>query len=216
MNEKVRVRGAFISTGFTVSEFDHPSWLGTDSVTISEYWSGETAPAGRHFEARILWSEEHFYVRFNAIQAEPPVVSDEPDLDSKTLGLWDRDVVEIFIAPDANEPRKYFEFEAAPTGEWVDLAIDLISGKRETDTNYRSGMQTSSRVEDGSVVTAIVIPWKSLGKRPEAGDVWLGNLFRCVGRDPDRGYLAWSPTLTEVPNFHVPERFGEFEFVRDT
>jgi hypothetical protein len=50
--------------------------------------------------------------------------------------------------------------------------------------------------------------------KPKSGDVWLGNLLRCVGRDPDRGYLAWQPTMTEKPNFHVPEKFGEFEFVR--
>jgi hypothetical protein len=80
---------------------------------------------------------------------------------------------------------------------------------------YSSGMLSAPRIEEGRVVTAIRIPWAAFGKRPAAGDVWLGNLFRCVGRDPDRGYLAWSPTFTERPNFHVPERFGEFEFVRD-
>ena len=147
------------------------------------------------------------------MRAEPLVMSDDPNLASKSLGLWDRDVVEIFIAPDVNETRRYYEFEAAPNGEWVDLAIDLTSGKRETDPAYNSGMQTAARIEDGKVVTAIRIPWRSLGKRPTAGDVWAGNLYRCVGRDPDRGYLAWSPTLTEAPNFHVPERFGEFVFV---
>ena len=56
--------------------------------------------------------------------------------------------------------------------------------------------------------------WKAFGVTPKAGDVWLGNILRCVGRDPTRGYLAWSPTLTEEASFHVPERFGEFEFVK--
>ena len=56
------------------------------------------------------------------MQYDPLVMSDDPNLASKTLGLWDRDVVEIFIAPDVNEPRRYYEFEAAPNGEWVDLA----------------------------------------------------------------------------------------------
>lgn len=215
MNKKERVTVTFISADFSVSEIDHSDWKAGRPVTVGQYWSGENAPQGRHVEARMLWSDEHLYVRFDARQAEPLVRSEEPNLDSKTLGLWDRDVVEIFIAPVADEPRKYFEFEAAPNGEWVDLAIDLTSGKRETDVEYSSGMQMAARIEDGRVVTAIRIPWDALGKRPEIGEVWLGNLFRCVGRDPDRGYLAWSPTLTERPNFHVPEQFGEFEFVRD-
>jgi alpha-galactosidase len=61
---------------------------------------------------------------------------------------------------------------------------------------------------------AIKIPWEALGRKPKPGDIWLGNIFRCVGSDPDRGYLAWQPTLTEKPNFHVPEKFGMFSFVR--
>jgi hypothetical protein len=63
---------------------------------------------------------------------------------------------------------------------------------------------------------ALKVPWSAFGRKPRPGDVWLGNLFRCVGKDPNRGYLAWSPTLTKVPNFHVPERFGEFVFVGNT
>ena len=69
-------------------------------------------------------------------------------------------------------------------------------------------------VNDGRVVIVMKIPWTAFGKRPEAGDVWLGNILRCVGKGPNRGYLAWSPTFTEQPNFHVPERFGEFRFVK--
>ena len=48
---------------------------------------------------------------------------------------------------------------------------------------------------------------------PSSGDVWHGNIFRCVGKGENRGYLAWQPTETPAPNFHVPEKFGEFEFV---
>jgi hypothetical protein len=38
------------------------------------------------------------------------------------------------------------------------------------------------------------------------------NLCRCVGEDPDRGYLAWRPTHTAEPNFHVPTAFGTIVF----
>jgi hypothetical protein len=42
------------------------------------------------------------------------VVSDKPQTEKKTMGLWDRDVCEIFIAPDEHAIERYFEFEAAP------------------------------------------------------------------------------------------------------
>ena len=70
------------------------------------------------------------------------------------------------------------------------------------------------QIENGRIQMAVKIEWNAFGRVPKAGDVWLGNLFRCVGKDPDRGYLAWSPTGTEVPDFHVPEKFGEFLFVK--
>lgn len=214
MNKVDRVQVAFVSVDFAVAELDGLTWKKAKSLEIGTYWSGENAPKGRHFEARMLWSEEYLYVRFTATQAEPLVVSEKANLSAKTRGLWDRDVAEIFIAPDRKEPRKYFEFEIAPNGEWIDLALDLTSGERVTDWDYRSGMESAAKIEKGLIVMAIKIPWKAFGKAPKSGDVWLGNLYRCVGKDPTRGYLAWRPTMTAEPAFHVPDRFGEFEFVK--
>lgn len=203
-----------IAADFPVGDLTNERWGSADSASIGRYWSGDEAPIGRRSSAKMLWSDENLYVHFDANQTEPIVAAPNPDLDGKAMNLWDRDVVEIFIAPDRNEPRKYFEFEAAPTGEWLDVALDITSGTRVSDWEYRSGMETASKIEGGSVTTLIKIPWSAFGKKPEPGDVWLGNLLRCVGKDPDRGYLAWSPTMTDQPNFHVPERFGEFHFVR--
>ncbi len=39
-----------------------------------------------------------------------------------------------------------------------------------------------------------------------------GNLFRCIGVGNER-YLAWQPTGTPEPLFHVPEAFGWIQFV---
>lgn len=189
-------------------------WSATDGVAINHYWSGEKAPAGRCFEARFLWTGTHLLARFDANQDQELIVSSSPDTSRRAMNLWDRDVVEIFVAPDRNQPRKYFEFEAAPTGEWLDVALDSTSGKRVSDWEYKSGMEVAAKVEEGRVIIAMKIPWIAFGKKPKFGDVWLGNILRCVGKDPDRGYLAWSPTLTDEPNFHVPERFGEFHFVK--
>ena len=204
----------YIANDIAISSLDHPAWNDSLKVTIETYWSGETAPVGRHFEARLLWSDTALYVRFDAARSEPLIISETPDLTKKTVGLWDRDVCEIFVAPDAAQRNKYFEFEIAPTGEWVDLGIEVTPMGRQTDLNYTSGMGSAARIEADKVVMAIKIPWTAFGITPRAGDLWLGNLFRCVGCGPTRGYLAWQPTHTPKPNFHVPSKFGEFEFVR--
>jgi len=199
---------------YSENDISDGAWDAAGFIGVNQYWNGVDAPEGRHAFAKLLWTDAALCVRFDANQKEPMVIAAKPDLSKKAMNLWDRDVLEIFVAPDRNEPRKYFEFEAAPTGEWLDVAIDSTGGIRVADWNYRSGMETSAKIEEGRIVISMKIPWTAFGKKPEADDVWLGNILRCVGKDPDRGYLAWSPTMTDEPNFHIPERFGEFHFVK--
>ena len=212
MTDKIKI--AHIKNDFSVRELDNKSWKQAQDVLIDKYWSGESAPIGRRFEAKLLWSDSAIYVRFEANQTEPLVVSAAPNLQSKTKGLWDRDVCEIFLAPRKKDFRHYYEFEIAPNGEWIDLGIYQMPNQRETDWDYHSGMESSARIEKNKVVMAIKIDFKSLKETPKAGDVWLGNILRCVGAGAPRGYLTWQPTLTKEPSFHVPERFGEFEFAK--
>lgn len=205
---------SYIKKDFSISELENEAWKKAETVTIDKYWSGKDAPSGRHFQTKILWSDTAIYVRFKANQTEPLIVSEKANLTRKTKGLWDRDVCEIFLAPNKNEPNKYFEFEIAPNGEWIDLEIYQKTDGRITDWDYDSQMQSAAKIEKEKVLMAIKIEWKAFGKVPKAGDVWLGNIFRCVGAGKRRGYLAWSPTMTKTPNFHVPEKFGEFRFVK--
>jgi len=214
MSEKLTFNVKHTGQDLRVSDLFNELWKTAYHTELTSYWDGSAAPFGRRATVRLLWSEKAIYVRFDANQSEPLVIAEKPDVTKKAMNLWDRDVLEIFLAPDKNEPRRYFEFEAAPTGEWLDVALDSTSGKRISDWDYRSGMESAAKIETDRVVIAMKIPWTAFRKKPKAGDVWLGNLLRCVGKDPDRGYLAWSPTLTESPNFHVPTSFGEFHFVK--
>ena len=210
MINKVKIK--HLERNFSINEFDNKSWEKAEDIVIDRYWSGESAPNGRHFKARILWSDSALYVRFEANQTEPLVVSEKANLKTKTRGLWDRDVCEIFLAPSKANARKYFEFEIAPNGEWIDLGIYQKPDERITDWDYNSGMQSAARIEKDKVIMAIKVEWKAFGAVPKAGDVWLGNILRCVGAGATRGYLTWQPTRTKEPSFHVPEAFGDFQF----
>ena len=201
-----------VTSEIDISAYDDSIWSHARHIDIDTYWSGEAAPATRKVDARLLWSDTAMYVRFAAAQHEPLVVSEKPDLRKKVRGLWERDVCEIFIAPDRSLPNKYFEFEVAPTGEWIDLGIEITPEKHLTDWDFSSGMEAFAFVDADTVFEVIKIPFKSLGRTPKAGDVWLGNLFRCVGKGEERGYLAWRPTKTPKPAFHVPAAFGQFLF----
>jgi hypothetical protein len=192
--------------------FNHSAWQTARPVKITQYWSGETASPGRHAEARLLWSERALHLRFVCRQTETLVVSAAPQTSAKTMGLWDRDVCEIFIAPDPHAVERYLEFEAAPTGEWLDVAIHWTPEKRESDWQFHSGVTAAGHVGNGEVSIGMRIPWNHWIHTPQAGEQWRANLFRCVGAGESRGYLAWQPTRTVKPDFHVPRVFGWLMF----
>jgi hypothetical protein len=202
----------YINQPICPSDFDHQIWQECQPVRIEHYWSGEPAMSSRHAEAAVCWSDEALHVRFVGKQQEPLIVSENPVKNAKTLGLWDRDVCEIFLAPDPAAPWRYFEFEAAPTGEWIDLGIVVRPEGRETDWDFASGFTTAAKLEGERLLVGMRIPWSEALPKPSAGDVWRVNVFRCVGPEAPERYLAWLPTRTPEPNFHVPEVFGVLQF----
>ena len=202
---------AFCDGDFSIAALDDPRWLAAQHLKIDCSWNGELADGSRHCGVRMLWSDAALYVKFEANQREPLVVNDNPQTSVKTLQLWERDVCELFLAPDTRNRRRYFEFEIAPTGEWLDVMVDWTKDEPRY-WDYTSGLETFAKIERDKVTMSMKIPWTAFGVKPKEGDVWLGNLFRQVGSGETRGYLAWSPTMTRTPNFHVPEKFGEFVF----
>ena len=212
-NEAAIIEARPISVKLEAADLNHKQWDKAQPVNLTRYWSGKEAPAGRHAEARILWSDQALHVRYVGNQTEPLIVDSRPQTETKTLGLWDRDVCEIFLAPDPHVPERYLEFEAAPSGEWIDLAIHTTPDKRETDWDFHSGMSAAARVEKDRVIIAMLIPWNGWIHKPQKGERWRTNLFRCVGNGDTRGYLAWQPTQTPEPAFHVPAAFGWLHFV---
>lgn len=212
MGPDATILARFVPHEVAESDFNNHIWHECQPVRITKLWSGQPAAASRHAEARICWSDEALHVRFVGAQQEPLVVSENPFTDRETLGLWDRDVCEIFLAPDPSNTSRYFEFEAAPTGEWVDLGITLRPSGRQTDWDFASGFTTAAKLEQDQLFVGMRIPWSDALPKPQSGKTWCVNVFRCVGSEaPDR-YLAWRPTRTPEPNFHVPEAFGFLRF----
>ncbi len=214
MNEEPIIEAHLIASDLKASDLGSRDWAKAQPVQIERYWSGDPAPDSRRANARVLWSKKALHVRFICHQSEPLIISEKPQTETKTMGLWDRDVCEIFIAPDPNVVERYFEFEAAPTGEWLDVAIHWMAQKRESDWSFNSHMTTAAHFQQelNRTMIAMRIPWNHWIHEPQKGERWRTNLFRCVGKDPNRGYLSWQPTRTPQPNFHVPQAFGWLHF----
>lgn len=165
-------------------------------------------------EIRGFWTDTHLYLLFRCPYTALNVFP--ADNSKPHVGLWDRDVVEMFLGDDWTNIRHYREFEIAPTGDWIDLAIDL--DHESYDHNWRSGWQTMARVDDAGKVwyAAAKIPLSAVSANPVLpGTKWRGNLYRIegLGPDPQRHFLCWQPTCVQKRDAnHVPEHFGTLIF----
>lgn len=126
--------------------------------------------------------------------------------------LWREDVCEVFLSP-FDPPSVYFEFEINPLGVLFDARIESSEGRRETmrsDVTWNlAGFSGRSRVRPGRWSAVVTIPLAPLAPTG-IPRTWRGNFFR-VDRGVTDEFSAWSPTLADPPDFHVPARFGFLE-----
>jgi hypothetical protein len=168
-------------------------------------------------QIRGFWSDTDLYLLF-VCPYETLNVFLPPEPAKPRRGLWDRDVVEMFLGDDWENIRHYREFEIAPTADWIDLAIDL--DHRGVNRGWRSGWHVTARIDEGARVwyAAARIPLNSVSARAvKPGTRWRMNLYRIDGQgaDPQRYFLCWQPTcvMNRDPN-HVPENFGTLIFTK--
>jgi Carbohydrate-binding family 9 len=60
----------------------------------------------------------------------------------------------------------------------------------------------------------LAIPMRCLTASFDPRMVWRANFYRVEGKVEPRQYMAWQPTRTLQPNFHVPNAFGTLRFER--
>jgi hypothetical protein len=124
--------------------------------------------------------------------------------------LWQEDVFEVFLAPAAQPPAVYFEFEVNPLGALFDARIESPQGRRESlrvQTEWDCpGFDARVTRRDGRWSASMRIPLGPLAPgTPPA--VWRANFYR-IDRGAVDEYSAGSPTLADPADFHVPQSFG--------
>jgi hypothetical protein len=191
-------------------------WNKTDWVTIPPLKSAEKTYSTK---AKVLYSKTGIYYLF-VCEDKKITASMQADF----LDLWNEDVIEIFMQPDATVPA-YFEYEISPLNYELPISIFNEKGKlnswipfhyegdRKTRhaTTVQGGAQKSNATID-SWTSEIFIPYKllkpSLKKFPVSGTQWRGNLYR-IDYDKGETLWAWQPNSGD---FHEYQKFGIFQF----
>lgn len=196
-----------------------PVWSHASSTWIEKDCTHQIGYAKLKTEVRGFWTDSDLYLLFICPYYELNLWL-PADNSKDRLKLWDRDVVEFFLGDNWTNIKVYREFEVAPTGDWVDLAIDLNRKDDYDAAEWNSGWQRQARIDETNHIwyAAARVPLRSVSeKQVAAGTKWRANLYRIdgLGADPVRRFLCWQPTcvVNRDPN-HVPEHFGTLVFTR--
>jgi hypothetical protein len=123
--------------------------------------------------------------------------------------LWKEDVFEVFLAA-GDPPRRYFEFEVNPLGALFDARVDspeLSRASLRVDAAWDCpGLVARVTLRPGRWSALMTIPLAPLFEGAAPARL-RANFYRIDRGHPDE-FTAWSPTLADPADFHVPERFG--------
>ena len=185
---------------------DEPAWQRAQSTRV-EYGSlKHDARPELSTTVRILYSGKFIYFGWECPFTELTTF-EPPFTDRERLGLWDRDVVEIFMGNDWKNINRYAEYEVAPTNEKIDLMLDHPKSDFKWNGHSESVVKIDNKRKVWTVEWRLPLEPLAFGT-PKQGDRWRLNLYRCD--KANNAYLAWSPVLKG--SFHTPEKFGVLEF----
>jgi len=208
---KREIVAASIAQDFKVTgDLSHASWKKAVPTYLEQTSIDGTVRPESSTEIRALWTEKFLYIGYKA-SFETLNTFQPPNLTGERIGLWEKDVVEVFIGSQPDKINRYKEFQLSPTGERLDLSLELP----DRDFEWFSEWETAVHIDNDSKIwsSAMKIPMRSIAdsgskSHPGKGDRWPVNFYRMD--TPRKGFLAWNPTMHG--SFHRPERFGWMRF----
>lgn len=176
---------------------------------IIKNWKGNKSYPNLKAEVKSLWSENYLYFLFVTNFDSLTV---DAFLKEKGKPICSLDVIEIFIS-DNPDIKKYYEFQVSPLGQKADI-FQGIGTPRIFNPNWNSNWDVAVKVDEATKTwtSEIRIPFKAISRdKVFEGKSFNFNAFRCSGShsQKNRTYMAMNPTETDLPNFHVPDKFGK-------
>lgn len=132
--------------------------------------------------------------------------------------VWEDSCVEFFCKQPESDSYMNFEFNCigtcvATTRKGRDKGIILYSENQMKQIDrfpslYRKAFHEKKGLHDWELT--VRIPFQLLGIDPFAiPQKLLGNFYKCADGTSSPHYVSWNQILTDQPNFHCPEFFGE-------
>lgn len=165
-------------------------------LRVASTWDGRPAAPGEVVSVRLDANGAGLTLQVDApFHGDPP----PPGPPGPTPGLWEYEVVEVFIA-GGPEGTDYLEIELSPHGHHLVLRLNGVRNpvEEELPLDYTAHLDRHAR------------RWRGEARVPAA---WLPppphriNAFAIHGEGSGRRYLAWHALPGDEPDFHQPRRF---------
>jgi len=165
---------------------------------------------------KLLWDEVNLYVCFRCEDKHISARHYE-----RNSSVSRDDCVEIFVAPNPENPLWYANYEINCIATWlVGFNKDTLRYRWEPEgfsigRNHK-GTINNEEDEDSFWILELAIQFHNFREfdariPPRHGDIWRINLNRCGG-DINPQYSQWTASKTPRPNFHRPEDFNAVMF----
>ena len=182
------------------------SWAQVPAVSLTR--SRDGGPPEQATAVRIARDDRALLLRFECDDRDIWATHTQRD-----APLWEEEVVEVFLAPGAADPKEYVEIEVNPLGAVFDARVESPEGRRESmrvDAAWNAAglVATVDREAPGAWSADLIIPWVDLCEGPPPR-IWRANFFRIERpRGGTDEFSSWSPTFADPPDFHRPVHFG--------
>ena len=136
--------------------------------------------------------------------------------------VWEDSCCEFFVADPSGE--KYYNFEMNCIGTVLNASgagreNRLRRSPEEMKKIIRFSSLEHKQLEEADRIfewqTAIIIPFEMIGADPEnLPETLRANFYKCGDKTAHPHFLSWNPILTEKPDFHRPDFFGEIKLMK--
>jgi hypothetical protein len=198
-------------------KLDDPCWQQAAAIDrFASFWTKTPREGTRAF---LVWDDEALYYAGTMTDAEVKAFGTH-----RNDTLWDGDVFELFLKPDAERP-EYFEFQANPRGLIFEMAF---AGRGKHSDVFDKGPVLGNKAvavvdgtldqtgdKDRSWTVEGRIPWSAFaltGAKPKPGDSWRFAICRYDYGPPGTKPVLMSCAPLTQPSFHRYEDYGTLTF----
>lgn len=130
-----------------LSKADDPIWSETEEIAVDRY---QTAWQGATGAGRVLWDDEHLYIRVEVVDNTIDVSGEDP---------WEQDSVEVFISTSLDDSASYQEGDSQ-------YRVNAEGTESIGDTTNQTDIESSVHRTDNGYTVQVAIPWEVLEPEP--------------------------------------------------